>query len=126
MTGAAYRATTILNEVGDTTIVWTEDRDDEMERIIEKKMVEGIRFFIIEPRFFGLLPSKKTALKTADQARAHRALSIPDEDFSKFVEAGSGDAVPTPEKPVKGSRLSKSAKEVAASQSVGVRPMKGG
>lgn len=54
------RATTILNQSGDTTIVWTEDRDDEMVEIIRKKMAEGITFFVIEPRFFGLLPAKKT------------------------------------------------------------------
>lgn len=38
----ALRAVTLLNEMGDTTIVWTQDRDDEMERIIEKKMAEGV------------------------------------------------------------------------------------
>lgn len=44
-------ALTMLNEKGDTTIVWTPDRDDEMEAIIQKKLDEGCTFFIIEPRF---------------------------------------------------------------------------
>ena len=66
------RALTILNETGDTTIVWTDDRDAEMEAIIAKKMAEGITFFIIVPRFYGLLPPKKTKLTDAADASKHR------------------------------------------------------
>lgn len=123
---SAPRALTILNQSGDTTIVWTEDRDDEMEAIIAKKMAEGITFFTIEPRFFGLLPSKKTKLQDAAEARKHRALSIPDDDFAQFVESGSGDAVKTPRGSVAGAMIERDPKKVAKSQSVGVRQMKGG
>ncbi len=31
------RATTLMNETGDVTICWTEDRDEEMVAIIQKK-----------------------------------------------------------------------------------------
>lgn len=120
------RAVTILNEQGDQTIVWTEDRDDEMEAIIAKKMAEGIVFFIIEPRFFGLLPSKKTRLEDAGEARRHRALAIRDEDFARFVGEGGGEVMKTPPEKVRKTRKSTNPKEVAASQSVGVRPMQGG
>lgn len=120
------RALTMLNESGDTTIVWTEDRDDEMEAIIAKKMAEGVTFFTIEPRFFGLLPSKKTELKKARDARQHRALAIKDEDFAKFVESGGGDAVKTPAASVSGATIERDPKKVAKAQSVGVRQMKGG
>jgi len=116
----------MLNIRGDTTIVWTEDRDEEMEAIIQKKMDEGCAFFIVEPRFFGLLPSKKTKLEKAADAKQHRALSIPDEDFAKFVSADGAELVSTPAAPVKSVRKTKSAKEVAKGQSVGVRPMRGG
>lgn len=125
-TSALPRALTILNEAGDQTIVWTEDRDDEMVDIIRKKMEQGIIFFIIEPRFFGLLPSKKTRLDNPDEARKHRALAIRDEDFARFVGEGHGDMVRTPEAPVNTVKQSRSPKEVAKSQSVGVKPMKGG
>lgn len=107
------RALTILNETGDTTIVWTDDRDAEMEAIIRKKMAEGITFFIIEPRFYGLLPPKKTQLTDAADASKHRALSIPDADFARFVESGSGEAVRTPPAPVKGGRISRYVNEFA-------------
>lgn len=123
---AEVRAVTILNEQGDQTIVWTEDRDEAMVEIIRKKMAEGIVFFVIEPRFFGLLPSKKTELKNADEARKHRALAIRDEDFAKFVGDGKGDVVKTPDEPIRGSRKAASAEEAAKSESVGVKPMKGG
>jgi hypothetical protein len=116
----------MLNESGDTTIIWDEDRDEEMEAIIARKMAQGVVFFIIEPRMFGFLPPKKTRLERAEDARKHRALAIPDADFARFVESGAGDAVPTPPDPVKSIRKAKSAAEVATAQSVGVKPMKGG
>ncbi len=118
------RALTMLNERGDTTISWTPDRDDEMEALIEKKMQEGVTFFIIADR--GL----RWPLKEAGDAKHHRHLAIPDEDFRKFVEAGqaagTSDAVPTPSEPVKSVRKAKTAKEVATGHSVGVRQRRGG
>lgn len=123
---AKQRALTILNEHGDQTLVWDEASDDMMEAIIEEKMKAGIQFFIIEARFFGLLPPKKTPLTDAAEARKHRALSIKDEQFAAFVAAGSGDVVKTPDAPVNTVRKAKSAKEVATSQSVGVKQNKGG
>jgi hypothetical protein len=120
------RALTMLNESGDNTIAWTEDRDDEMEEIIARKMAQGVTFFIIEPRFFGFFPPKKTKLESAGDARRHRILSIPDEDFARFVESGAGELVPTPDAPVKTLRKAKTAAEAARAETVGVKPMKGG
>lgn len=120
------RALTMLNESGDTTIVWTEDRDDEMRTIIEKKMAQGVTFFIVEPRFYGFLPSKKTKVTDPEQALRHRALAIPDVDFARFVESGAGEAVKTPAAPARTVRKAKTAAEVATSESVGVKQMKGG
>jgi hypothetical protein len=114
------RALTMLNEAGDTTISWTEDRDDEVEAIIQKRMDEGCAFFIIEDR--GL----RRPLRDAADARAHRVLAIPDADFAKFVGEGRGEAIPTPPEKVKTVRKAKTAKEVAGAQSVGVKPMRGG
>lgn len=124
--GDAVRALTLLNESGDTTIVWTEDQDDQMVEIIRKKMAEGIAFFVIEPRFFGMLPPKKTSLKTPEQATEKRALSIRDEDLIAFVSGGGGDFVKTPPEKVVGSKREKDPEKVAKSQSIGVKPMQGG
>jgi hypothetical protein len=120
------RALTMLNERGDVTIVWTEENDAAMEAIIEKKMAEGVVFFIIEPRFGGVVAPSLSKLKDAADARRHRALSIPDEHLAAFVGEGKGVAVPTPDQPVRRTRKTKSAKEAATSETVAVRPMRGG
>lgn len=119
-------ALTMLDRSGDTTIHWTEDRDDEMEAIIEKKMAEGCTFFIIDPRY-----GSREKLKDARDACRGRTLAIPDEDFAKFVgslaaPAGSAEVVATPPTPAKTVRKARTAKEVAKSESIGVRPRAGG
>lgn len=125
------RAITMLNATGDTTIVWTPDRDDEMEAIIEQKMAAGCAFYLIEPRF-----GTRERLRDAREASRHRILAIPDEDFAKFVGAGqtgadgqaepTAAAVKTPEKPARAVRRAKTAKDVAAGESIGVSPRRGG
>lgn len=125
------RAITMLNERGDTTIVWTSDRDDEMERVIEKKMAEGCIFYLIDPRF-----GTREKLRHAPDANKHRMLAIPDDDFANFVgapidpafgaETHTAAAVPTPDAPIKNARRARTAKEVATGESVGVRPRRGG
>ena len=56
-----------------------------------------------------------------DEARKHRALSIKDADFARFIDSGHGDVVPTPSTEAKTVRRGKAAKEVAKSESVGVK-----
>ena len=114
------RCMTMLNERGDVTITWTPDRDEEVERIIAKKMAEGCVFFICEAR--GL----RSKLQDPSDARERRTLAIPDEDWAKFCGEEGVDVVKTPDKPIKTVRKAKTAKEVASSQSVGVKPMRGG
>ncbi len=123
---SAVRSVTVLNETGDKTIAWTDDADDEMEAIIERKMAAGITFYIIEPRLGGWLPPKKTEMKEFSEALKHRALSIKDADFAKFVTDGHGDVVPTPATEAKTVKRGKTAKEVAKSESVGVKQRRGG
>jgi hypothetical protein len=120
------RALTMLNEMGDLTIVWEPQNDDDMEALIQKRMDSGVTFFIIEPRFGALVAPARIKLKHAEDARKHRALSIPDEEVAKFVSEGKAEVVSTPTKSVGRSRVSRSAKEVAKSESVGVRQRRGG
>jgi hypothetical protein len=119
-------ALTMLNERGDVSISWTEDRDDEMEAIIAKKMAEGVTFFIVIRGRGQTLTKRGPQLTDAADARKQRALVIPDEDLRKFVEAGSGEVVAASAEPVKKSRVSRSSKEIAKSESVGVKQRKGG
>ena len=116
------RSLTMLNESGDTTISWSSDLDDEIERIIKKKMDEGVTFFVIERD--GTRPS--TPLQDHKDAKKYRALAIPDDDLQKFVESGAATLEATPQDPITSSRVSRDAKEVAKSKSVGVKPRRGG
>lgn len=120
------RALTVLDESGDTTIVWTEDQDREMLDIIKKKMEEGITFFIIEPRMGGILPSTLTELKKAEDAQQKRALLVKDKDLAKFVSSSSGATIATPTKKTRGAKKSTDPKEVSSSESVAVKPLRGG
>ncbi len=122
------RSLTMLNSSGDTTITWQPDHDDEMEKIIAAKMAAGVTFFTIsarKPGQRGRVAAPKQ-IKDASEARKHRALSIPDADFSKFVLDGKGEAVPSPSEPARVVSKAKTPKEVASGHSVGVQPRRGG
>ena len=69
-------------------------------------------------------PEKKLAKAT--DAKKHRSLSVKDEDFAAFVGMDGADVVKTPAESVRGTRLSEDPAEVAKSQAVGTKPMKGG
>lgn len=127
-TTIAARSLTLLNERGDTSITWQPEQDDAMEEIIRRKMEAGVTFFTIsarKPGQRGRVAAPKQ-LKNAADARKHRALSIPDADFSKFVLEGKGEAVPTPSEPAQIVSKAKTPKEVASGHSVGVKPRRGG
>ncbi len=121
------RALTILNETGDVTITWEAENDERMLPIIEKKMKEGITFFLIEPRNGGLSPpdTSKPLKKTKD-ALKHRALSMKDEDFEAMVTEGKADLIKTPDAPARTVRKASTASEVVQAESVGVQPRRGG
>lgn len=117
---------TMLNESGDTTISWTSDRDEEMAVIIQKKMDEGITFFIVERGEGQTLTKRGAKLEQAADANKQRALVIPDEDLAKFVGSGVALVEKTPEAPVKVASVSRDAQTVAESTSVGVKQRRGG
>lgn len=119
-------ALTMLNESGDTTVVWEPEQDEAMAAIIQKKMDEGCAFYIIEPRLGGLAAPIRTKLVDFDQALKNRALSIPDEDLMKFVGMGSAELVKTPSAPAKTVKRAKTAKEAAKAETIGVKQRRGG
>lgn len=121
-------ALTMLNEAGDTTISWTEDRDGEMEEIIKKKMAEGVTFFVIAPRR-GKPPAvakRGGKLENVADAKKQRTLVIPDEDLAKFVASGAGTVEKASNVPVSEAQISRDPKQVARSESVGVKQRRGG
>ena len=121
------RALTILNETGDVTITWDADADEKMLPIIEAKLKAGIVFFLIEPRMGGLVaPDTSKQLKKAKDSLKHRALSMKDKDFEEMVVTGNAVVIQTPAAPARTVRKAKTAREVVAAESVGVRQMRGG
>lgn len=121
------RTLRLLDKNGDVVISWTAEHDEEIEKIIEKKMAEGMTFFVLEVQAGGLLPPIKHKLESAGDARKYRAITIDDPDFSAFVESGKGTVVSAPTgKPMKTTRRAKSAKEVTENTTVGLKPKRGG
>lgn len=120
------RSLTMLNENGDTTITWSAEQDDAMIEVIARKMKAGVAFYLIgKPGPRGGKP-KVSKIKDAEKAREHRALTIKDEDFAKFVLEGKGEAIyVAPPGRIEGKRATK-AEEVAQGHSVGVKPRKAG
>lgn len=98
-----------------------------MRALIARKMALGVTFYVIAPRKStrGRAPKPKVA-KDVDAAMKHRALSIPDADFCKFVLDGHGRCVQTPTEPARTIKRAKTADEVASGHAVGVAPRRGG
>ncbi len=116
------RSMALMNEMGDLTITWEADKDDEMATIIQKKLDQGIRFFIIEP----FNKSQMTQVRKLEDIKG-RQITVPDDDIEKLFTEGKVGIF----KRVTGTVMntittSTSAKEIAASHSVGVTQLRGG
>lgn len=120
-----YRSMTLLNEMGDVEVTWDSKNDDAMREVIDKKMKEGVRFFILKP-FPGGFLYRKTALKTMDQLKENR-VKIGDNDVEKLFEAGKVEVVRTQSgASLETVGVAKTAKEAASKRTVGVKPLQGG
>lgn len=132
---------TFMNMTGDITISWDDTNRDQMLALVQQKMNEGYSFFIVEPRLFGMLGTKKVEVTSIEQARKAGAVSVKDKDVqeilkraklddpaveaavssgaAKLVSAGHGDNIST-------TRRARSASEVVSNQTVAVRRVVGG
>lgn len=115
------RSLTLLNEMGDLSIVWEEDKDDAMAEIIQKKLDQGIRFFIIEPF------TKKQIQVTKLEDVKGRQINVPDEDIEKLFTDGKVGLI----KRITGTVIntlhaSSNPKEIASNHAVAVRQFQGG
>lgn len=115
--------TTILNEMGDSTIAWTQEMDDYWEGVIKEMMARGVSFFIVDRE-----SDLRTPLKKPKDARKNnpRRVAIVDDTLRAAVEAGKGNLLPAPEGKIKGSRQTKDAKEAAKTTTVAVKARQGG
>jgi hypothetical protein len=120
------RAFTLLNNSGDSTITWEKDNDEVMRALIEKKMSEGMAFFIIHPKALGFIPRPKSRISDVDEIMKRRSVAVKDEDFAEIIAAGMAGVTERPEIDTERAEQSHDAARIARSQSVGVMPMRGG
>jgi hypothetical protein len=126
------RSLTMLDQTGDTTLIWDETSDEAVIPVIEKKLAEGLTFFMLEPVAGGLVAPKRIPLTDVAQVRERRALAMADKDFAALVGLGQITVVKTDDAgenaPTRRGRtkISKDPKEIASGQSVASRRPRGG
>ncbi|MCV9964396.1 hypothetical protein OIU34_21135 [Pararhizobium sp. BT-229] len=120
------RAFTLLNNSGDSTITWERENDEVMRDLIEKKMKQGVAFFVIPPRALGFIPRPKSRITDVEEIMKRRSVSVKDEDFAAIIAAGMADVTDRPEIDTERAEQCHDPAVVARSQSIGVMPMRGG
>jgi len=116
------RSLTLFNEMGDLTITWEADKDDEMAQLIQKKLDQGVRFFLVEP----FNKNQLTEIKKLEDIKG-RTISVPDDDVEKLFTEGKVGIV----KRIAGTvfntiRPSTSAKEIAQHNAIATPQYRGG
>lgn len=131
-------AITWLNMTGDVTITWDKSNETAILALIEAKMADGFSFFIIKPRFFGLLGKKKVPVDSiaevrkagkvvaADDSIAKSLLKLDDAAVETVVHKGHAMLVKGTAVPKETVRRAKTAAEVLQHQTVAIRPIVGG
>ncbi len=117
---------TLLDASGDTTIVWDEDTEDKMLEIIQKKMDEGIVFYIVKPSRIPLIPSRNVRAKKVADIKKAGAVVIKDADLDALFRDGVISTVKAPEGDLQTVGRAKTAREVSKNHTVAVRPQRGG
>lgn len=118
---------TLLDRTGDSTLAWSDENDDNVRQVIEKKLAEGWSFFILKPRIGGLIAPKKTPLKKfKDLPEDARAVSMSDADFMTLLQEGFASKVTRADGTLETSGRAKTAAEAAKTDTVGVKPRRGG
>lgn len=133
-------ALTLLNSSGDVTVTWDDADEAGILALVEKKMKEGYRFFILKPR--KVLPGdKKIRAESVEEVKNAGHVVIPDKLMKEVFKSQLGDTdveqavaagharLATPESKggtVDSVRRAKSAQDVVKNQSMAVRPVMGG
>lgn len=117
------RSITFLNECGDVTISWSEDRDEVMKELIQKKIDQGYTFFVIKP--IAKVIKWPKVIKNANQIKDYK-VSLSDEDAERLFKMGDIGFAKNVQSNYETVRKAKNAKDAASKNTVAVRPMRGG
>ena len=118
---------TLLDRTGDSTLAWSDENDDNVRAVIERKMTEGWSFFILKPRIGGLIAPKRTPLKKFKELPEEaRAVSMSDADFMTLLEEGFATKAERAASSLQTTGRAKTAAEAARADTVAVKPRRGG
>ena len=116
----------LLNESGDIEIIWSDEHEESMRELIEKKLKEGYSFFILEKKFWGLVECKEKVI-SMDQIQKGSKLLLRDEDAVRLFNDGKIKVKKSKEKrELNTTKRSKDVDEILKSDTVAVRPVAGG
>lgn len=110
---------------GDVTLAWDEDSEERMIATIQKKMDEGMSFFVVQPRLGGIIPAKRTKVTKRTDLSKFNAVVVSDADFADLITSNAVTASSS-SGPIETTHRAETAKEVARSNTVATRPLKGG
>ena len=119
-------STRLMCSDGDVTLAWDEDNADMMIEIIKKKMAEGMSFFIVTPRLGGLIRPKRTPVKKSTDLTKHNAVTVSDADFAAMITSGVVSAQKAPSGLIETVKRADTPEDAAKSDTVAVRPARGG
>jgi hypothetical protein len=115
----------LLNEAGDVTITWSEEHEEHMRELIEKKLKDGYSFFLIESLVFGLI-KQEVKVTSIDQITKGSKLVLRDEDAIKLFESGHINIEKNTNQKLKAGKRLHKADDILKSNSVAIRPIAGG
>jgi len=118
------RGLILLNESGDLEITWEPENDAKMRAIIEKKMKEGVRFFIMKPLIGNFMPVRSKMTNLSQLKDAH--ITIRDADIETMFKAGDVSLFRNSGANVETTGVAKTADQVINNRTVGVKALQGG
>jgi hypothetical protein len=115
----------MLDKSGDITFAWESDNDEAVAVMIQKKMDQGVRFFIVQP-FAG---SEVEITRIEDIVG--RELRVHDEDFAKLLTEGKAGILSRAGTAIKDGAMNlvrrvTDAREAAAADTLAMRQPAGG
>lgn len=119
-------STRLMCSDGDVTLAWDDDNAEMMIGLIKKKMEEGMSFFIVTPRLGGLIRPKRTPVKKNTDLTKHNAVVVSDADFGEMIAKGVVSSQKAPSGQIETIKRADTPEEAAKSDTVAVRPARGG
>ena len=115
----------LLNECGDVTITWSEEHEEHMRELIEKKLKQGYSFFLIEPLVFGLI-KQEVKVTNIDQIKRGTKLVLRDDDAIKLFEAGYINIEKHEKRKLSAKQRLDKVEEILKENTVAIRPIASG